>query len=228
MKTPKEIIKFAALGLSLITLAACQHTGVSTRSPEQNVIRNSVQMVRLPLVIQGETDGTDTLSSVTEASIKNFLQSVGAGYGDIIMLDAPDASSTRVKAIEAMIVQTGLAYGGTSVLGAKPQQGAVMLYVERYTVQSPNCNYWPEVTSNQDRNNNSSFHGCATTINLGLMVANPRDLVGGSYSGTDTRTAVSAIYTPPTKGGAPKLPGQSSGSGNGTSGVKNAVGSLPK
>jgi len=197
-----KFVKPALVGLGFTLLAACQHTSVSAPGPQQNVMRNKIQMVRLPLEIQREADNTDTLSSVTEGSIHSFLASVNAGYGDVIMLDGPNASPQRIAAVEALIKRTSLAYGGTSALGTKPEDGAIMLYVERYIVDTPNCNYWPDTLSGQAKNNDSSFHGCTTRINLGLMIANPRDLISGHYSGTTTSTAVGALYGPGKAAGA--------------------------
>ena len=225
MTAIKQFLKPALLGFALVSTSACVHTDVNVATPHQTVMRNSVQMVRLPHEIAPEGDGTDTLSAMTETSIDRFLTSINAGYGDVIMLDGPSASPERIAAVEAVVTRTGLAYGGTSALGAKPKDGSVMLYVERYVVTTPNCNYWPEVTSTQEKNNDSNFHGCASTINLGLMVANPRDLVSGHYSGTSTAAAVGAL------GGGPAPSGSSSGSGSspgpGAQALQSAVESLP-
>lgn len=194
MTKTASLIKPAFLGLCLFSVTGClQHTNVGTPSPQEHVMRNSVQMVRLPLEITSEADGTDTLSAKSETAIFNFFRSIDAGYGDVIMLDGPSASPERLAAVEATVRRSGLTFGGVSALGSKPSDGSVMLYVERYIVQTPNCNYWPEVTSTQEVNNDSSFHGCATTINLGLMIADPRDLIAGRTSGSSSAAAVSAI-----------------------------------
>jgi len=225
MTAMKQLIKPALLSFALVSTSACVHTDVNVATPHQTVMRNNVHMVRLPHEIAPEGDGTDTLSAVTETSISSFLTSINAGYGDVVMLDGPSASPARIAAVETIIARTGLAYGGTSALGAKPKDGSVMLYVERYVVTTPNCNYWPEVTSTQERNNDSSFHGCASTINLGLMVANPRDLVSGHYSGTSTAAAVGALGV----GSAPSSSrsGSGSSSGSGTQALQGAIESLP-
>jgi pilus assembly protein CpaD len=200
MNATNKILKAAVISAGLFTLGACQHTDMST-APQQQM-RNSVQMVRLPLEINRESDGTDTLSNVTIGRINSFLASIEAGYGDVLMLDAPNASPERIKAVETMIRSKGLVYAGVSALGTAPTDGSVMLYVERYQVTPPNCNYWPEETSVNARNNDSPFHGCSNTINLGLMVADPRDLVSGRSSGNSTAAAVSAI-NPPSTSSAP-------------------------
>ena len=224
MTAIKTLLKPAILGFGILGLAACQHTDVGAPSLTETVARNSVQMVRLPLEIQSESDGTHTLSHVTETALDNFFTSIEAGYGDVIMLDGPDVSAERIKAVEAYVRKRGLAYAGTSALGAKPAPGSVVLYVERYLVTTPNCNYWPEVTSTQEKNNDSSFHGCSSTINLGLMIADPRDLVTGKNSGNSTAAAVRAIFAPARQTGGE---GGTPSSAPDTSGLEGAVQNMP-
>jgi len=224
MTALKQFLKPALLGFGILSLTACQHTDVAAPSLTETVARNSVQMVRLPLEVRTEVDGTDTLSAVTVTALDSFLNSIEAGYGDVIMLDGPEASPDRVKALETYVRSRGLVYAGTSTLGAKPQSGSVILYVERYLVTTPNCNYWPEVTSGQEKNNDSLFHGCSTTINLGLMIADPRDLIAGKSSRNSTAAAVSAIYTPaPPSGGT----AASSSPAPNLNGLQEAIKALP-
>jgi len=196
-----SLLKTACLGLGLLGLGACQHTDAGTTASPQ-VMRNTVHMVRLPLEIQAEPDGTDSLSNVSINKIHSFLMSIEAGYGDVLMLDAPSASPDRIKAIETMIKGRGLVYAGIGAYGEAPEDGSVILYVERYQVIPPNCNYWPVETSGNQRNNDSPFHGCANTINLGLMVADPRDLVAGRSNGNSTAAAVRAVNPNPPKAGS--------------------------
>ncbi|MEX0298336.1 MAG: CpaD family pilus assembly lipoprotein [Kordiimonas sp.] len=199
MNNSSKLIKAFAVALCALSVSACQHTNVAEPSLNDTVSRNSVQMVRLPFEVKSEQDGTDSLSNVTLASLSGFLSSVNVSYADVIMLDGPNASSERISAIEDFIKESGLIYAGRSALGAEPRSGSVMLYVERYVVTTPKCGNWAPETSNNTRNNVSSFLGCSNTANLGLMVANPRDLVSGQSGNNSTAAAVGAIYTPTTK-----------------------------
>lgn len=205
MKNLHNMLKPVALSLCLAGLAACQHTNVGEPSLNETVARNSVQMVRLPFEVKPEQDGTDSLSNVTRASLNGFLSSVEVSYADVIMLDAADADANRIAAVEAYIKENGLIYAGTSTLGAAPENGSVMLYVERYVVTTPKCGNWAPEASNNTRNNTSSFLGCSNTANLGLMVADPRDLVSGRSSGNSTAAAVGAIYTPTPRSTGPTM-----------------------
>ncbi|NJO36385.1 MAG: OmpA family protein [Rhizobiales bacterium] len=55
----------------------------------------------------------------------------------------------------------------------------VEIVLERYLVTPPACPDWSRRSGVDFANNPHSNFGCATQTNLGLMVANPRDLVRG-------------------------------------------------
>ncbi|NVJ97058.1 MAG: hypothetical protein HWE25_02835 [Alphaproteobacteria bacterium] len=195
-KMAPALLKTALIGMGFMSLAACQHTDTSSATRPETTLRNSVQMVRLPFEIRAEDDGTATPSGATLAQIGAFLASVNAGYGDVLMLDAGNVAPARLAALQDFIRARGLAFGGNAAMGATPTEGSVMLYLERYVVTTPNCGTWPAENGNNRRNNPSAHFGCADTTNLGLMVANPRDLIAGQGNGNSTAAAVGAIYTP--------------------------------
>lgn len=188
-----KILKSAFLGLGLLGLSACQHTDVATASPYEATMRNSVQMIRLPYEIRAEDDGTSTPSGATYAGIQSFLKAANITYGDVLMLDRGNASDARLSALEDYLKSQGYSYGGSATLGGLPSDGSVVLYLERYVVTTPNCGEWAPESSNNSRNNPSSFFGCSNTSNLGLMVANPRDLVAGQEGRGSTARAVAPL-----------------------------------
>ena len=53
----------------------------------------------------------------------------------------------------------------------------LLVVVERYVVTPPDCPNWTKSSSDDHDNSQTSNFGCSTVTNLGLMVANPRDLV---------------------------------------------------
>ena len=60
----------------------------------------------------------------------------------------------------------------------------MMVIVERYVVTPPNCPNWSKPAYGGDHGNTMpSNYGCADATNLGLMVADPRDLVIGRTLG---------------------------------------------
>ncbi|WP_417449324.1 CpaD family pilus assembly lipoprotein [Kordiimonas sp.] len=182
------------LGLALISMTACVHDRAANPVAGEAITRNAVTMVRMAHTIEAEEDDTDTLSASAQASLHAFLGSVGAGHGDTIMLDS-NSTPARRDAVAHIVRKRGLVYGGEAPLGATPKGGDITLYVERYIVTPPACGQWPNEPTNNTRNNASAYFGCSNTANLGLMVADPRDLIAGQNGGNSTAAAVGAIYT---------------------------------
>jgi type IV pilus biogenesis protein CpaD/CtpE len=82
----------------------------------------------------------------------------------------------------------------------------------RYMVTLPDCPNWSQYPASDFTNAKSSNFGCATASNLGLMVANPADLVAGrELAHADGTPAVSAVTRYLTD--KVKLPETSSGAG---------------
>ncbi len=203
IKSP--LVKLLTLAAAGLSLAACQHGSVTEPAVSETVMRNEVKMVRLPFTIKAEDDDTTTPSSYTLAGVNLFLRSVNAGHADVVLLDAPNVDQARINEIAAHIKRGGFVYGGTSTLGAAPADGEITLYVERHIVVPPNCGFWRSETSSNDKNNASSFHGCASMANLGMMIANPRDLIAGQGNGNSTASAVGALYSPTPQSSGPTI-----------------------
>ena len=64
----------------------------------------------------------------------------------------------------------------------------VLLMVERYIVVPPSCPDWTRSLSSVQGAESMPNYGCADTANLGMMIADPRDLIQGKdvglYDGT--------------------------------------------
>lgn len=184
---------FVASALAgLLTACSQKELAVATTADQQ--FRPQVEMVRLPYKIDAEADLTDTPSLATMDGLYAFFQETEAGYGDTIYLDLGDqVSDDRLDAIMKFVRARGLAVGGPKVLGAKPENGTIQLYIERHIVTVPNCGEWTDETHRDQRNNASLHHGCSTTSSLGLMVADPRDLVTGRRGESNTKQAIKAV-----------------------------------
>jgi type IV pilus biogenesis protein CpaD/CtpE len=193
MNKKSKFIKLLTAFSSLTLLSACL-SSVTTPGMNDQVHRNSVQLVRFSHVIKAESDATNTLSQKTIADLNNFLNSTNVGYGDVLMVDtAYQATNDRVLEIKKYVQKRGHEYAGKTLLGGKPAAGDITLYVERHVVTTPNCGNWPDEPGSALINNPSSFNGCSNIANLGLMVADPRDLIAGQQGTTTTSTAVNAV-----------------------------------
>jgi len=89
-----------------------------------------------------------------------------------------------------------LAYGivaDTSPFGNVPANRAV-LGIGRYAVTLPPCPNWSESPNSEYTNAYRSNWGCAAATNLGLMVANPADLISSrALAPADGMPAVTAV-----------------------------------
>ncbi|GHF11290.1 hypothetical protein GCM10017044_01290 [Kordiimonas sediminis] len=194
MQKVQKALRLLVLPVTALTLGACNGQDYGLAKTADNEIRGSVQMVRLPYRIAAEPDGTDTPSHVTYAGLDKFLASIDVGYGDVLLLDSGAGTAPgRADAIASFIKARGLEYGGVQVLGPSPLDGDLILYVERHIYEPPACDNWEAELTDDRRNNPAARHGCANERALGLMVADPRDLVGGKKGETRTDPSVKAV-----------------------------------
>ena len=189
-KCRSTVVRLAvATGLGL-SLAAC-----SSQTPDAPInydarMRSAAELVRLPHTFS-EADLQN--AAQRDDALETFLLEAEARYSDRFWIDtgsgvANDTSDGLAKAI----MLRGLTYSGTAALGPRPQDGDIVLYLERYIARPPECGVWAEEAPGGE-NNTSSFWGCSNTRNLALMVANPRDLVAGTKGKPSTEAAVAAL-----------------------------------
>lgn len=75
----------------------------------------------------------------------------------------------------------------------KQQTGSgIEMTVERYVVIPPSCGDFSRSIGDADQAYNHSNYGCSDTANLGMMVANPRDLINGRTLSPADGTVIAA------------------------------------
>jgi pilus biogenesis lipoprotein CpaD len=154
-----------------------------------------------------DTDQAD-ITGVEQDRLLTFLSSVTPTAGDTIRLEghaderATDLYNLELAARRANAVAdflrrhgyqnvtvTSSSYGEAipAAAGSGPevwrQNRRVELVLERYLVTLPACPDWSRESGTDFANLPHSNFGCATEANLGLMVAEPRDLVRGRTLG---------------------------------------------
>jgi pilus assembly protein CpaD len=178
--------------------------------------------------------GSARLTLEEDRALDHFLAAVEVRAGDQLTVelgDPPGAVSASRKAaiLRALRRRFPKAELGTApVLDPLPRDAA-LLRVGRYVVTGPNCPDWTKPDPDDYTNTPSSNFGCATVANLGLMVANPADLVRGAGAGGGDaifaargigayRSGVISKSLTPTPGGAGTNGegGQGTGYGTGT------------
>jgi pilus assembly protein CpaD len=105
----------------------------------------------------------------------------------------PALVSSRFDAVAAALLPYGIVPTPEPASGAP---GTAVIRRERYVVTLPACPDWskPAAGASDFTNTLSSNFGCAAVTNLGLMAAQPADLVAPRQVGfTDARVAADAV-----------------------------------
>jgi pilus assembly protein CpaD len=176
------------------------------------------------------------LSTDEAGKLSYFLDTAEVTPQDHVYFE-PSASdrlaTARIAQLAHSLSRRGL--GATTLpAAAVTSPNHMNIYVERYVVTPPDCPNWTKPATGDHSNTTSSNFGCADATNLGLMVADPRDLVVGRHldpaSGDAalagvaryrtgnvqslTPSSASTTYATPSGGGG----GGGNGGGNGGSG----------
>jgi len=141
--------------------------------------------------------GEARLTNGQRQRLDTFLARLEAGYGDRFYVVAgrgrkgePKQAAARLAERRRQAVMAFLELRKLRVLPLRIEFGidapvgeAVKVIVRRYVVTLPGCPDWTGRPGISFNNTPSSNFGCATAINLGLMVADPGDIVAGRHPG---------------------------------------------
>jgi pilus assembly protein CpaD len=182
-------LRVLAAGFGILAVAACTPTEAywsDAQSPKQN----KVEAVKLTHDMRPPTSGK--LSGTELVELDDFLARHDVGYGDSVTVIAgsertgkPLADYLRKQGIQAKmaLISSGMSDIPTSGL---------RLQVDRYVLVPPNCPDWRKPATGDYGNTPLSNLGCANTANLGMMLANPRDLIQGQRPGDADGTVAAA------------------------------------
>ncbi|MCC3861441.1 CpaD family pilus assembly lipoprotein [Pseudemcibacter aquimaris] len=189
-KNFKKNFKTVATVAACVTfLSGCgnsltNYTGVE---PQQ---RNQVEMVRVPFSIQFEA-GQVALTKSEVDRLNYFLRTSNVKYGDEFSMDFPldangelsDIDAKRLAHMSDLLKESGL-YMSSMVTpyGMEPKANSGRLIISKYVVTLPECG-WSQPSYPNYENAPLNNIGCSIQANLGLMVANPKDLITGAKGG---------------------------------------------
>ena len=192
---PARHLSVAAIALMSLGLSACL-PAKSQWSENDTIKRNSVSLHHITYDLTFKADETG-LTDAQAGELDRFLGRSLAGYGDEFAMDtgSSDADASRREAIASYLRSQGLSVSTQPVVyGGAVGPNTVRLVLNRYVVTPPPCPDWRKPAGTDFNNQSSGNFGCATETNLGLMVANPRDLVAGRTIGpADGEQAAKAI-----------------------------------
>jgi pilus assembly protein CpaD len=127
--------------------------------------------------------GTASLSPADAAHLAHLAVTGGIAPSDRVTVAAagsPHLALERVGAVSALLQHYGII--AIAANDGAPANRAVV-EATRTLVTLPPCPNWSKPSYSDDGNAPSSNFGCATQSNLGMMVANPSDLVQGLPAG---------------------------------------------
>jgi pilus assembly protein CpaD len=181
---------FPLVGLALLAgLAACT-SPVDDWQPLEAPKTNTVALSRLTHTVQF-APGATRISAAERHRLAGFIADADLMAGEHVYLETPrgDAvSRAREDDIRRILARRGILVGSIPASMTAPDSqialgDTVTIQLERYVVTPPDCPNWSKPTGGDPTNSVASNFGCATATNLGLMVANPRDLIAGRTPG---------------------------------------------
>jgi len=208
--TPVLII--AVILMTLVTACAPE---MSSWSPEQSVKRNDVRWITFHHQVRFENSSAE-LSDAERARLHQFLARHDTGYRDTIRIGsrathtdgndirrASRRETTVAAELRRLQLKTGLLPEGPA--GTDPD-GSILIEIGRHVVVPPDCPDWTKRADGDPANRRSSNFGCATAVNLGLMVADPGDLMRGRTGGPADGAVGARRYKSYREGGAQESP----------------------
>ena len=136
------------------------------------------------------------LSNQASRSLDRFLSEIDLRPSDRLFVDVGPksgdvVSDSRIGAINDQLHHYIPGAKALPITGEKGSDREISLIVGRYVVLPPNCPDLSSPSSANPGNLNDSNFGCSTNRNLGLMLANPGDLLRGRPLGPADGQALS-------------------------------------
>ncbi|MGB0682958.1 MAG: CpaD family pilus assembly lipoprotein [Magnetovibrionaceae bacterium] len=128
------------------------------------------------------------LGEAEVTNLRNFLERTEVRPGDRLIIQTagkggitPDpVAERRIAKLEGTLAIWGY---GAEIVRADLPGDRLRVAIERVSVVFPGCPDWTREPGRHFNNQPHGNFGCATAMNLGLMVADPRDLMGGRDPG---------------------------------------------
>jgi pilus assembly protein CpaD len=165
------------LALACGALQACDSPG--EWSPAEAPKQLRVDFQRLTHTA-GFAPSSTQLAPSEQQSLSTFLQTAQVTTDDPVYLEAVAGDrlgAARLGARARDLTRKGYSVASLPAAADAVPPNTLLVVVERYVVTPPDCPNWTKSQSGDHDNATSSNFGCSSITNLGLMVADPRDLV---------------------------------------------------
>lgn len=193
-----KFIKYSTL-LFITLLSGCAPEIVDwtpAESPKENKVERVIfyHMIHYP----------SKSNSFPETEVNSLIRFLKANAENpsavsIILEECDGYSKKRIKDIQRVLVKYGVSYDMITVEPAEKRHkstssssSGVSLVLEKYLVIPPSCADFSQPIGEARQAHSPSNFGCATVANLGMMVANPRDLIKGRSLGASDGTVMAA------------------------------------
>lgn len=202
-KTLRRSAAIVARGMVMAVVlftAACS-ADTTFWSPAASPKVNKVTLTHLTHDVMFAANTVD-IDSNALAGLQAFLDRQQVGYGDRVYVVAasanPDPVATRrAEGVSGLLARQGLSatvLANAEWAGVPASGNGVRVLVHRFVVVAPRCPDWRKPAKADYGNTQASNFGCADAVNLGMMVADPRDLVEGrSMGGASGDAAAAAV-----------------------------------
>lgn len=178
------LLRLSPLAAALL-LGACAHGGASadlgpSRAPNAlDAWDGAIQVTPQPDEIRLKAHPTG-LSGNQARALTDFHARWMQAEGGEIVVAAPNQGGFKVGSeARAYLISQGAPVQAVRLVGydAEGPNAPVVVGFKRYTVTTPNCGQWDNMTRTFGNNAYGNL-GCAVTSNMAAQVANPADLAG--------------------------------------------------
>ena len=192
MKAIKLHPLFAA-GAIVLALAACRPGTAEfseSEAPKSLVLDNATASIEMHFA-----PGSNRLVPADAARLRALAAAGSIAPSDRVDVAAngsPALAAARFRKIAAELLRYRVVANKHPIAGVPPNRA--IIEIGRYLVTLPHCPDWSKSAPLGYANTHASNYGCATAVNLGMMVASPTDLAEGRPVGTvDAIPAAAAV-----------------------------------
>lgn len=200
------LIPALAAATAFVLITGCSSASNFARGDAQ--MRNEVEMIRIPFMVSFKK-GSSRLSGKAVERLDMFMMKSNVGYGDELSMDFPlrrdgnlsEQNRQRMTFLSELMKRRGLHLSPeVTPYGLSPAVNQARFLISRYVITPPRCGDWSQASTDNYGNAPTVNFGCANQASLGLMVANPRDLITGvDNEQADAEKVARAVRTYRTK-----------------------------
>jgi pilus assembly protein CpaD len=204
-ETTKSRVRAGALALA-VAAAGCASSGNPWDAPLPHdrfpiTVRETRSMVEIPVEASRFELSLDEISAIRSLGMEH----IAAGKGPIVIA-LPIGGANDEAAVEVghqardTLAALGISYTairGTSYNAQGVADAPLVVMVDRYVAEAPECHRrWTDFSDTLSGDNTFNF-GCALQANLAAVVTNPADLIGPrdqTYPDAGRRSVVLGLY----------------------------------